>query len=102
MHYFIQQSSCGSSREFEITARSANRRKVAFMASLCEFCDSYSVKSLIGSLSQDTTDAIYYRGHWLRVFTTVGPAAGAIVVEWNVREPDDVQAGAGMWDTHIR
>ncbi|KAF8960752.1 glycoside hydrolase family 55 protein [Flammula alnicola] len=36
------------------------------------------------------------------VFTTVGPAAGAIVVEWNVREPEGVQAGAGMWDTHIR
>ncbi|KAF8900746.1 exo-beta-1,3-glucanase [Gymnopilus junonius] len=36
------------------------------------------------------------------VFTTVGPAAGAIVVEWNVREPDGFQAGAGMWDTHIR
>lgn len=27
---------------------------------------------------------------------------GAIVVEWNVREPDGVQAGAGMWDSHIR
>jgi hypothetical protein len=36
------------------------------------------------------------------VFTTVGPAAGAIVVEWNVRQPSGVQAGAGMWDTHIR
>lgn len=36
------------------------------------------------------------------VFTTVGPTAGAIVVEWNVREPYGVQAGAGMWDTHIR
>ena len=30
------------------------------------------------------------------------PAAGAIIVEWNVREPDGVQAGAGMWDTHFR
>ena len=29
-------------------------------------------------------------------------AAGAIIVEWNVREPDGVQAGAGMWDTHFR
>ena len=36
------------------------------------------------------------------VFTTVGPTAGAIVVEWNVREPDDAQAGTGMWDSHIR
>ncbi|KAF9531470.1 glycoside hydrolase family 55 protein [Crepidotus variabilis] len=36
------------------------------------------------------------------VFTTVGPTPGAIVVEWNVREPQGVQAGAGMWDTHIR
>lgn len=36
------------------------------------------------------------------VFTTVGPAAGAIVVEWNVRQPDDTQAGTGMWDSHIR
>jgi len=36
------------------------------------------------------------------VFTTVGPAAGAIIVEWNVRQPYGVQAGAGMWDAHIR
>jgi glucan 1,3-beta-glucosidase len=54
------------------------------------------------------------------IFTTVGPgmwlfhktralmcwfaleAAGAIVVEWNVREPYDQQGGAGMWDSHIR
>ena len=36
------------------------------------------------------------------VFTTVGPTPGAIVVEWNARQPDGVQAGAGMWDTHIR
>ncbi|KAF5310158.1 hypothetical protein D9619_010234 [Psilocybe cf. subviscida] len=36
------------------------------------------------------------------VFTTVGPAAGAIVVEWNVRDPEGKQAGAGMWDSHIR
>jgi len=56
------------------------------------------------------------------VFTTVGPgrfamprcfsynadatdlslAAGAIVVEWNVRQPDGVQAATGMWDSHIR
>ncbi|TFY57372.1 hypothetical protein EVJ58_g7056 [Rhodofomes roseus] len=34
------------------------------------------------------------------VFATRGPAAGAIVIEWNVHS--DVQGGAGMWDTHIR
>ncbi|KAI0093571.1 beta-1,3-glucanase [Irpex rosettiformis] len=34
------------------------------------------------------------------VFTTKGPAPGAIVVEWNVNS--HVQGGAGMWDTHIR
>ncbi|KIY50878.1 glycoside hydrolase family 55 protein [Fistulina hepatica ATCC 64428] len=36
------------------------------------------------------------------IFSTVGPSAGAIIVEWNVAEPDDTQAGAGMWDSHIR
>ncbi|PPQ78469.1 hypothetical protein CVT25_011864 [Psilocybe cyanescens] len=36
------------------------------------------------------------------VFTTIGPAAGAIVLEWNVKQPSGVQAGAGMWDSHIR
>lgn len=36
------------------------------------------------------------------VFTTVGPTPGAIVVEWNVQQPDGVQAGTGMWDSHIR
>jgi hypothetical protein len=30
------------------------------------------------------------------IFSTVGPAAGAIVVEWNVREL--FQGAAGMWD----
>ncbi|THV07944.1 glycoside hydrolase family 55 protein [Dendrothele bispora CBS 962.96] len=36
------------------------------------------------------------------LFSTVGPTPGAILVEWNVREPDNIQAGAGLWDTHIR
>ncbi|KAI0372846.1 exo-beta-1,3-glucanase [Pilatotrama ljubarskyi] len=34
------------------------------------------------------------------IFATRGPAAGAIVVEWNVHS--NQQGGAGMWDTHIR
>ncbi|TRM62679.1 glycoside hydrolase family 55 protein [Schizophyllum amplum] len=33
-------------------------------------------------------------------FSTVGPAGGAIVVEWNVAE--DSQGSAGMWDCHVR
>ncbi|KAF8078080.1 exo-beta-1,3-glucanase [Lyophyllum atratum] len=36
------------------------------------------------------------------LFATVGPAAGAIVVEWNVKQPAGQNGGAGMWDTHIR
>ncbi|KAF5373036.1 hypothetical protein D9758_001646 [Tetrapyrgos nigripes] len=36
------------------------------------------------------------------LFSTVGPTPGAILVEWNIREPEGVQAGAGLWDTHIR
>ncbi|CAA7267897.1 unnamed protein product [Cyclocybe aegerita] len=36
------------------------------------------------------------------LFTTIGPAAGAIVVEWNVRQPFGLAGGAGMWDSHIR
>ncbi|KAJ7273182.1 exo-beta-1,3-glucanase, partial [Mycena rebaudengoi] len=34
------------------------------------------------------------------IFSTVGPAAGAIVVEWNIKETE--QGSAGAWDTHIR
>ncbi|KAJ7043174.1 exo-beta-1,3-glucanase [Mycena alexandri] len=34
------------------------------------------------------------------IFSTIGPAPGAIVVEWNVKET--TQGGAGMWDSHIR
>ncbi|KAJ7482757.1 exo-beta-1,3-glucanase [Mycena latifolia] len=34
------------------------------------------------------------------IFSTIGPAGGAIVVEWNVKQT--TQGGAGMWDTHIR
>ncbi|KAH9484138.1 putative glucan endo-1,3-beta-glucosidase [Psilocybe cubensis] len=36
------------------------------------------------------------------LFTTIGPAAGAIVVEWNVKQPSGTTGGAGMWDSHIR
>ncbi|KAJ2916182.1 hypothetical protein MD484_g4242, partial [Candolleomyces efflorescens] len=36
------------------------------------------------------------------IFSTVGPAAGAVIVEWNVKEPSGFKAGAGMWDSHIR
>ncbi|KAJ7074276.1 glycoside hydrolase family 55 protein [Mycena amicta] len=34
------------------------------------------------------------------VFSTVGPAPGAIVVEWEIQECE--QGSAGAWDTHIR
>ncbi|KIM87551.1 glycoside hydrolase family 55 protein [Piloderma croceum F 1598] len=34
------------------------------------------------------------------IFSTVGPAAGAVVVEWNVKESS--QGEAGTWDSHIR
>ncbi|KAL9936319.1 hypothetical protein V8E36_005161 [Tilletia maclaganii] len=38
------------------------------------------------------------------IFSTRGPAAGAIVVEWNFRAPQDaaLQGTRGMWDSHIR
>ena len=35
------------------------------------------------------------------IFSTRGPAAGAIVVEWNVAEPAGQQGATGTWDTHI-
>ncbi|KAF5873393.1 putative glycoside hydrolase family 55 protein [Botrytis fragariae] len=34
------------------------------------------------------------------VFQTMGPAAGAILIEWNVKETS--QGSAGMWDVHTR
>ncbi|KAK7023969.1 glycoside hydrolase family 55 protein [Favolaschia claudopus] len=34
------------------------------------------------------------------IFSTVGPAPGAIVVEWNIAETS--QGSAAAWDTHIR
>ncbi|KAF8154413.1 exo-beta-1,3-glucanase [Crassisporium funariophilum] len=36
------------------------------------------------------------------IFSTVGTAPGAIIVQWNVKEPAGSKAGAGMWDSHIR
>ncbi|KAG6854912.1 hypothetical protein C0991_009735 [Blastosporella zonata] len=36
------------------------------------------------------------------IFSTIGPAAGAIVLEWNVQQPSGQNGGAGMWDSHIR
>ncbi|KAI0790705.1 glucan 1,3-beta-glucosidase [Abortiporus biennis] len=35
------------------------------------------------------------------IFSTRGPAAGAIVVEWNVHDPAGQQGAAGTWDSHI-
>lgn len=34
------------------------------------------------------------------VFQTIGPAAGAILIEWNVNQAS--QGSAGMWDVHAR
>ncbi|KAJ7290151.1 exo-beta-1,3-glucanase [Mycena rebaudengoi] len=34
------------------------------------------------------------------IFSTIGPAAGAIVVEWNIKQ--SAQGNAAMWDSHIR
>ncbi|KAG6373189.1 glycoside hydrolase family 55 protein [Boletus reticuloceps] len=36
------------------------------------------------------------------LFSTAGPAPGAIVLEWNVHDPSGQQGAAGLWDTHIR
>ncbi|KAH7906291.1 pectin lyase fold/virulence factor, partial [Hygrophoropsis aurantiaca] len=36
------------------------------------------------------------------IFSTVGPAPGAIMIEWNVHDPSGQQGAAGMWDSHIR
>lgn len=36
------------------------------------------------------------------LFTTRGPAGGAIIVEWNVHDPAGRQGVAGAWDTIIR
>ncbi|KAK5164580.1 uncharacterized protein LTR77_009786 [Saxophila tyrrhenica] len=33
------------------------------------------------------------------VFETLGPASGAIMIEWNMQSP---QGESGMWDTHVR
>ena len=34
------------------------------------------------------------------LFSTKGPTAGAIMIEWNVRA--DKPGAAGMWDSHVR
>lgn len=36
------------------------------------------------------------------IFSTAGPAPGAILLEWNVHDPSGQQGAAGLWDTHIR
>jgi glucan 1,3-beta-glucosidase len=36
------------------------------------------------------------------IFSTIGPTPGAVVLEWNVKQPSGKQAGAGMWDSHVR
>ncbi|KAJ3821137.1 glycoside hydrolase family 55 protein [Lentinula raphanica] len=36
------------------------------------------------------------------LFSTKGAVPGAILVEWNVRDPIGAPASAGMWDTHFR
>jgi glucan 1,3-beta-glucosidase len=36
------------------------------------------------------------------IFQTVGPQPGAVLVEWNVRDPLGQQGASGMWDVHFR
>lgn len=36
------------------------------------------------------------------VFTTTSGSAGAIVLEWNVKDASGAQASAAMWDSHVR
>lgn len=36
------------------------------------------------------------------MFETRGPAPGAIMMEWNVADPEGQQGASGMWDTHFR
>ncbi|KZP07111.1 glycoside hydrolase family 55 protein [Athelia psychrophila] len=35
------------------------------------------------------------------IFKTQGPAGGAIIIEWNVHDPQGNQAAVGMWDSHV-
>eukprot|EP01089_Gocevia_fonbrunei_P022069 TRINITY_DN8780_c0_g1_i1.p1 TRINITY_DN8780_c0_g1~~TRINITY_DN8780_c0_g1_i1.p1 ORF type:complete len:645 (+),score=135.82 TRINITY_DN8780_c0_g1_i1:123-2057(+) len=36
------------------------------------------------------------------IFSTKGPQPGAIMVEWNIHDPDGQQGVSGMWDCHFR
>ncbi|SPO21480.1 probable beta-1,3 exoglucanase precursor [Ustilago trichophora] len=36
------------------------------------------------------------------IFSTRGPAPGAIIIEWNIREQEGTQGSAAIWDSHIR
>ncbi|TFK67130.1 exo-beta-1,3-glucanase [Pluteus cervinus] len=36
------------------------------------------------------------------IFTTIGPTPGAIVVEWNAKDPAGQKGKVGMWDSHLR
>lgn len=36
------------------------------------------------------------------IFSVRGPAPGAIVLEWNARQPDGQPGAVGMWDSHVR
>ncbi|KAG2185732.1 hypothetical protein INT43_002167 [Umbelopsis isabellina] len=36
------------------------------------------------------------------IFSTQGPQPGAVLVEWNIRDPAGAPGSAGMWDVHFR
>lgn len=36
------------------------------------------------------------------IFSTKGKVPGAVLVEWNIRDPAGQQGACGMWDTHFR
>ena len=36
------------------------------------------------------------------MFETKGPQPGAIMIEWNVADPEGQPASSGMWDVHVR
>jgi len=69
------------------------------MASGSKFSDATKPKSVfkVGNYGETGTVEISDV-----IFTTEGAVPGAILVEWNIRDPVGQQGVSGMWDAHFR
>lgn len=74
---------------------------IIFTSKLCILSGFWLLSEIAQLIKlRDQVYLAFFVSFWICAETHTAP--GAIVVEWNVKQPAGVNAGAGMWGSHIR